>query len=247
MKQDLENFANLSTSNQIKFLKEGEFLEWDRKDRILFLKSILLNELSSKTIASTLKLLRELQYHDKYFFRKFMYHVDSSVSNAAKRAINETIERKYRKRTPKIIEQIKKEKNPNKILLIRSLFQDNNRVAVNVILSLLDIDEVSVRETLVKEVSTSEYLNEIKIAEAIQESIWYKRAALVEILGNRRSRRLFDMIDQLLKDANVDVKLKLIHALTRYHRDDVKEYLQVLQKDSNFMVRREAGRILNTI
>lgn len=247
MKKDLENFSKLSTSDQIKFIKEGEFLTWERKERITFLKAILLTELSSKTIASALKLLRELQYHDKYFFRKFMYHVDSSVANAAKRAINETIEKKYRKRTPKIIDQIKKEKNPNKVLLIKSLFQENHRVGANVVLSLLDIDEVAVRETMVKEASAAESLNEAKIAEAITGSVWYKRAALVEILGNRRSRRLFDLMDRLLKDANVDVKLKLIHALTRYHRDDVKEYLQVLQDDGNFMIRREAVRILNTI
>ena len=134
MKNDLENFKNLSTSNQIKFLKEGDFLEWERKERILFLKAILLNELSSKTVASALKLLRELHYHDKYFFRKFMYHVDSSVANAAKRAINETIESKSRKRIPRIIDQIKKEKNANKILLIKSLFQENHRVGVNIVL-----------------------------------------------------------------------------------------------------------------
>ena len=104
-----------------------------------------------------------------------------------------------------------------------------------------------VRETLVKEASAAEHLNESKIAEGIEGSLWYKRASLVEILGNRRSRYLFDVIDGLLNDSNVDVKLKLIHALTRYHRDDVKEYLQMLVDDSNFMVRREATRILNTI
>ena len=115
-----KDFSNFSPSEQINLLKKGEFKNLQKIEKIEFIKNILKLDLSSKTIASSLKILRELDYSDKYFFRKFLYHVDSSVANAAKKAISESLEKKD-SRTIKIIEIIKKERGDKRIGLIKSI------------------------------------------------------------------------------------------------------------------------------
>ena len=71
MIKEIRSFLNLNTSNQIKYLREDDFTQLNRSDKIDFLKRVLEEELSSKTIASILKALRELKYKDQFFFRKF--------------------------------------------------------------------------------------------------------------------------------------------------------------------------------
>lgn len=246
MEISVKDFLKLNTSNQIKLLKKGEFKNLHKKERIEFIKNILKSELSSKTIASALKILRELDYSDKYFFRKFLYHVDSSVSNAARKAISESIDRKDSK-TIKTIEILKREKGDKRINIIKSMLKDKRRININVLITLLGFDESRVREVVVKIVSKWDFLNESKIADAVKSSVWYSRASLIEILGNRKSAHLFDIIELLLNDPNVEVKLKLIEALSKYDRDKVREYLQRLTTDSILWVRKEAEKVLSTI
>lgn len=239
-------FPQLNTSEQIRFLKEGEFREFSRGQKIEFLKYILQPDLSSKTTACALKILRELNYEDKYFFKKFIYHVDSSVANAAKKAMEETHEKKSKPRSG-TVRQLAKEKGENKVAFIKTLFREKKRISDTLLLSLLASDEVRVRETVIKEASNLEKLNEGKLIESIKHSVWYVRSALVEILGNRKSRLLFEVMDQLLADQNAEVKLKLIDALSALDRNEVKEYLQRLSHDPLIFVRKEAERVLSNI
>jgi HEAT repeat protein len=81
----------------------------------------------------------------------------------------------------------------------------------------------------------------------LPHSIWYTRAAIVEILGNRRSELLFKKIDELLVDANVEVRLKLLDALAKLDRERVKEFVSKLTRDPHMRVCREAKKIFSTI
>ena len=77
--------------------------------------------------------------------------------------------------------------------------------------------------------------------------VWYVRAALVEILGKRKSNHLLDVVDYLIEDGNVEVKLKLIDALLKLEKEKVKEYIRRLSDDATIWVRKKACRALETM
>ena len=100
---------------------------------------------------------------------------------------------------------------------------------------------------VVKELSKREQLDENKLLGQLSHSIWYTRAAIVEILGNRRSALLFERIGELLVDPNVEVSLQLLAALSKLDRERVREYLVKLTKDPHMRVSKEAKKILAAI
>ena len=90
----IEYFLGLNPTKQINLIKDEKFINIPREKKVELLKSALEAGLSSKTTASVLKVLRELKYRDQFFYRKFLYHGDSSVANAARKAISESIEQR---------------------------------------------------------------------------------------------------------------------------------------------------------
>ncbi|MCU0288944.1 MAG: hypothetical protein MUF15_21430, partial [Acidobacteria bacterium] len=93
MKAAVKRFAEFQVSGQLEFLMSGDFTSWERHEKIAFLKAVLKEGLSSKTITAILELLRELNYLDKFFFSHYQYHIDESVANAAKKVIIQKVEK----------------------------------------------------------------------------------------------------------------------------------------------------------
>ncbi len=113
------------------------------------------------------------------------------------------------------------------------------------LISFLTIDDSKVRKAVVRKVSPEHDVDEVILSNAIKRgSTWYVRAALVEILANRKSKHLVDIMDQLINDKNVEVKLKVIDALLKLKPDKGKEYLRMLTQDPVTWVRKEAQRAL---
>lgn len=242
MEEVIKHFLGLSPSLQIKFLKEGDFKKFRKKEKIIFLKTILKSKLSSKTTASALKILRELNYDDRYFFRKFLYHVDSSVATAARKAINRTYKKKESE-VKDVVELLQKRKKQRKSL-IKSILEREGNFDEKLLISLLKIDDIMISNMVVRHASNLDKINEAKLARAMKNSVWYVRSALTEILGNRKSKQLLSIIDILLVDRNVDVRLKLIEALGKLASDEAKRHLKKLAEDSHILVKREAKKAL---
>ena len=252
MKNKIKSFLELNPHKQLEFLKTGEFPGWPREERIEFLKGILNIELSSKITASALKKLRELGYRDKYFFRRFLYHIDSSVSNAARKAINQKLESNDSEcaRMKKVL----REGDVNDRVLIANCFLDGEgKLDENALISLLSFDDLKVRELIVGKISMEHELDESILSNILKSGAslaWYVRAALVEILGKRKSKYLMEIMDYLINDKNVEVKLKLVDALIKLKEDPADKtriYMQRLANDSIIWVRREARRALKTL
>jgi len=243
MIKEIRFFLNLNTSNQIKYLREDDFTKLNRNDKIDFLKRALEEELSSKIIASILKVLRELKYKDQFFFRKFLYHIDSSVSNAARKAISDAIEQKD-SGIIKMTEILQKDKGPDRMDYLKSILEDKRDFNAEILISLLSIDDNRIREILVKTVDKNYNLDESRLIEAIKGSVWFVRAALVQILSNRNSDYLLEVIEYLLDDKNVEVKLKIIEALSKLDRESAVLYLRRLKKDPLVWVKKEAEKAL---
>lgn len=243
MIKEIRTFLDLNTTNQIKYLKEKDFDQLDRSGKIDFLKRVLEEELSSKTIASILKVLREIKYRDQFFFRKFLYHIDSSVSNAARKAISDAIEQKD-SGIIKMTEILQKEKGHDRMDYLKSVLEDKRDFNAEILMSLLSIDDNRIREILVTKVDNEYNLDESRLVETIKGSVWYVRAAVVQILSNRKSDYLLEVIDYLMDDKNVEVKLKIIEALSKLDRESAVIYLEKLKNDPLVWVKKEAGKAL---
>jgi HEAT repeat protein len=240
----IEDFLKLTPAAQVKFLKTDEFAQMDKEKRVEFLKEIALSEhISSKCLASALKILRELKFRDRSFYKKFLEHPDSSVIMACKKALKEKGFDDGFGFFP-MRELVKKQHNENKLQTVKLIV---NETGEDMLISFLAEDNLRIRELVVKELSARPQLDESKLLNQLPHSIWYTRAAIVEILGNRRSELLFKKIDELLVDANVEVRLKLLDALAKLDRERVKEYVSKLTRDPHMRVCREAKKIFSTI
>jgi len=240
----IEDFLKLTPAAQVKFLKTDQFVQMEKDRRIEFLREIAVTEtVSSKCLASALKILRELKFRDRSFYIKFLEHPDSSVIMACKKALKEKGFDNGFGFFP-MRELVKKQHNENKLQSVKLIV---NETGEDMLISFLAEDNLRIRELVVKELSARPQLDESKLLNQLPHSIWYTRAAIVEILGNRRSELLFKKIDELLVDANVEVRLKLLDALAKLDRERVKEFVFKLTRDPHMRVCREAKRIFSTI
>jgi len=249
MKAAVKRFAGLHAGGQWEFLKSSEFTGWERQEKIAFLKAVLKEELSSKTVAAAIKLLRELNYLDKFFFRQFLYHIDSSVSLAAKKAMKQTNEGNDSD-CARLIKMLGEGSTPDRLLIVNCFLEGDGKLNEDALISFLCFDDPRVRETILNKISLQHELDESKLSAVLKNGggvAWFTRAALVEILGKRKSNHLLDIVDCLLNDKNVEVKLKLIAALSQLDRGKVRPYIQRLANDAIPWVRKEARRALQTI
>jgi HEAT repeat protein len=243
----IEDFLKLTPAGQVKYLKTGEFAGLDREKRVEFLKEIALSEkISSKCLACTLKILRELKFRDRTFYRRFLDHPDSSVIMACKKALSDKGYENGFGFFP-MRELVKKQNNERKLLTVKQIVGEKGQAGEDMLVSFLAEDNLRVRELVVRELSSRTQLDENKLLGFLSHSLWYTRAAIVEILGNRRSQALFQKIDVLLSDPNVEVRLQLLAALAKQDRGLVKDHILKLTHDPHIWVSKEAKRIFATI
>jgi HEAT repeat protein len=130
---------------------------------------------------------------------------------------------------------------------VKDIIAETDQGGEDLLISFLAEDNLKIRELISKELSRRSQIDERKLLNQLQHSIWYTRGAIIEILGNRQSELLFEKIDQLLQDANVEVRLKLLEAVAKFNRERVKEYIFKMTKDPHMRVAKEAKRLLATI
>jgi len=240
---NVKTFVGFKPSRQVEYLKKDDFTHSNQKEKIEFLKTVLKEDLTAETIVCALLLLKELHYPDRYFFRKFLYHRDDSVSDAAREIIDE-LDRKEEHRAT-FADMLREGETEDLILLADYFISQEGKINEQALLAFLCINDIRVRDKIVKNMTPEHEVDEALLSAAVTSGIaWYVRAALVEILGNRRSQCLFDCIDFLMKDKNVEVKLKLIDALSKLGEEKGKAYLQQLARDSVIWVRKHAYQAL---
>ncbi len=144
-------------------------------------------------------------------------------------------------------ELVKKQHNEKSLQTVKLIVSETGQAGEDMLVSFLAEDNLRIRELVVKELSARPQLDEGRLLARMPHSIWYTRAAIVEILGNRRSELLFKKIDELLVDPNVEVRLKLLDALAKQDRERVREYVSKLTRDPHMRVCREAKRIYSAI
>jgi len=243
----VKDFLKLSPAEQVKYLKTEQFAQIEKDKRIEFLKEIALNErISSKCLASALKILRELKFRDRMFYKNFLQHPDSSVTLACKKALSE-------RGSPSdsgfftMRELLKKQNIEKKVAAVTSIISETDQSGEDLLLSLLNEDHLKIRELIVRELSSRSRVDERKLLNQLPHAIWFSRGAIIEILGNRRSPLLLEIVDKFIADANVEVRMKLLEALSKLDREQVKEHILQMTKDPHARICREAKRLFGTI
>lgn len=247
MKELLEEFFTFKPSQQLKYLRSEAFVKLDKGQQIDFLKAISIEKgVSTKSIACALKILRELKVKDKNFFRIFLDHPDSSVVLAARHALDSCHQRNssdfYQMR-----EMAKKQNREKRIEAVKQIMVVKDLAVEDLLISFLGENDVKISELIINDLSNRETVDEEKLLHLMERSIWYLKAAIVQILGNRRSELLFEKIDVLVNDPNAEVRLRLVGALGKLGRDRVRKYLQQLSQDPHIQVKKEAQKILSQI
>jgi HEAT repeat protein len=243
----IKDFLKLTPAGQVKYLKSDEFSRLERGPRVEFLKQVAACEtVSSKCLASTLKILRELKFRDRAFYKRFLDHPDSSVIMACKKALGDTGYDNGFGFVP-MREMVKKQNNEKKLETVKLIVSETGKAGEDMLDSFLAEDNLRVRELVIRELSQRPQLDENKLADQLGHSIWYARAAIIEVLGNRRSRKLLEKAGELVDDTNAEVRLKLLEALSKFERDAVKDFVLKLTKDPHIRVSKEAKRIYSTI
>ncbi|MCU0237605.1 MAG: HEAT repeat domain-containing protein [Acidobacteria bacterium] len=243
----IEEFYKLTPAGQVQYLKTEEFASLDREKRVSFLKEIAASGgISSKCLASALKILRELKFRERAFYKRFLDHPDSSVTMACKKALSDRESSNGFGFFP-MRELVKRQNNEKKLETVKLIVSETGRAGEELLLSFLAEDNLRVRELVVRELSARPQLDESVLIAQLGHSIWYTRAAIIEVLGNRRSLLLFDKVDELLADANVEVRLQLLSALAKLDRERAKGYILKLTQDPHVRVSKEAKKILATV
>ena len=135
-------------------------------------------------------------------------------------------------------------------LIAKHLLEGKGRLNEDALISLLSFNDLHLRETIVNKISMEHELDEARLTDFLRSGssiAWYVRATLVEILGKRKSKHLMDIMDHLICDKNVEVKLKLVDALGKMEAEKTRIYMQMLADDAIIWVRKEARRALQTM
>ena len=85
-------------------------------------------------------------------------------------------------------ELLKKQNIEKKVAAVTSIISETDQSGEDLLLSLLNEDNLKIRELIVKELSSRSRVDERKLLNQLPHAIWFSRGAIIEILGNRRSR-----------------------------------------------------------
>ena len=200
MKELLEEFFKFKPSQQLKYLRSDAFAKLDKGQpmgsdfkykgqQVDFLRTISIETgVSTKSIACALKILRELKVKDKSFFRIFLDHPDSSVVLAARHALDSCHQRNgsdfYQMR-----EMAKKQSREKRIEAVKQIMVVKDLAVEDLLISFLGENDVKISELIINDLSSRETIDEGKLLQLIERSVWYMKAAIVQILGNRRSSK----------------------------------------------------------
>jgi hypothetical protein len=247
MKHLVDVFSLTPDSEKKRFL-EDELTELSRKEKIEFYKGILQLEISPILVKETLLELDRMNYGQKKFFQAFLDSENNFVANTAREILNKNTA-DSNDQSARFIKLLHEGDIEDREYLIRNLMNQGGGVEIKIIQAVLRYDDPKLRKLFLTLISDQHTIDEEGLADLLKKKgiVWYTRAAIVEILGKRRSLELFRVITLLLKDVNVEVKLKLVNSLAFYPKDKVKDHLHSLCNDKFLWVRKEAKRVLSKL
>lgn len=246
MKDLIESFLGSFPSDLPSFIRK-KINPLSRAKKIEFFRKVLQRHLPNEAVAIGIRELERLGYQNRTFYEGFLFHTDPEVKKQVRRILYSTRSREPAR--PEHLSRLLREGEPvDREFMVNNIFGHREPVDERILLTLLKYDDQILRKQVIRGIESEHVPDAGFLVEALRRgAVWYTRAGIVEILGKLRSPSLFDIIDLLLADPNVEVKLKLIRALGQFPRDRVEEYLQKLTHDRIMWVAREARKLLASL
>jgi|GEM_PF-3085537 len=243
MKELIDIFLELPPEERRGFIR-GKTAHLSREKKIRFYKDILNRQPSVDIILMSLTELENLQYRNPVFFERFSFHPHSGVQSR----VREILHRRGAFDPPppdNFIRILHEGDRSDREFLVDNLLASPEPVNPQILLAVLKFDDQMLRKRLIDRIQPAHIPDAVLLVEAIRKGVvWYTRAGIVEMLGKLKNEDLFRVIDFLIADRNVEVKLKLIAALTRYPGERAEKYLRRLGEDSLLWVAKEARKAL---
>lgn len=243
-------FLPLPPQEQIKFIYT-RIETLSRKERIRFLLSVLKDKESSPLVKATaLKFLRESSFQEPEVYENFLGDDFRALANAARRALKE-FEEKDRKDdyyAEAVLRKLKSQVDKDKRLkILKAISRLEAPWVLRVLLeALADQSEVN-RDFLIRELGRREIWNFSPVYEKLSRPPWYRKSAVLKVIGLRRERAALPVIRTVLADPNVDVRKSVADALGEIGGKESLSLLVELSKDQSAYVRQAAVSSLRKI
>lgn len=242
-----EKFNPLSPHAKIRFLY-SHIDDLTRKERIIFLLSLLKEEKTSPLVKATvLKFLREAAHEEFEIYKNYVNDPFRAVANAAKRAVKE-FEIKGKKDLYYIESVLRKlaslPDREKRLKILKAIAKLKAPWVLKVLLeSLSDPCEI-IRDFLIWELSQRDIWDLDLLYERMKKPPWYARSAVLKILGQRKESAALPHIERVLLDSNVDVRKCAAEALGEIGGKAALTLLVRLTKDESLYVRTAAAEAL---
>lgn len=245
-----EQFFPLPPQEKIKFIYTHiEILS--REERIRFLLSVLQEQESSPLVKATaLKFLRESSFQEPEIYESFLGDDFRALANAAKRALKE-FEEKDKKDdyyAEAVLRKLKSHADKGKRLkILKAISRLKTPWVLRVLLEALSDHSESNRDFLVRELGKREIWNFSPVYEKLSHPPWYRKSAVLKVIGLRRDSAAVPAIRTVLADPNVDVRKSAADALGEIGGKESLSLLVELTKDTSAYVRQAAVSALRKI
>ena len=245
-----EQFSPLPPQEKIKFIYT-HIETLSREERITFLLSVLKESEASPLVKATvLKFLREASFQESEVYESYIEDDFRALANAAKRALKEfeVKDKKDEYYAEAVIRKLKSHNDKDKRLkILRAIIRLKASWVLRVLLESLSDPCESNRDFLITELGKREIWNLSPVYAQLDRPPWYRKSAVLRVLGLRRVSAAVPPIRAALADPNVDVRKSAADALGEIGGKEALALLVELSKDPSAYVRQAAVAALRKI
>ncbi|MBN2409261.1 MAG: HEAT repeat domain-containing protein [Candidatus Aminicenantes bacterium] len=236
-------FFPLPPQEQVKFIYT-RIENLSREERIRFLLSVLQEKGSSPLVKATaLKFLRESSFQEPEVYESFLGDDFRALANAAKRALKE-FEEKDRKDdyyAEAVLRKLKSHSDKDKrFKILKAISRLEAPWVLRVLMEALADPSEANRDFLIRELGKREIWNFSPVYEKLSCPPWYRKSAVLKVIGRRRESAALPAIRAILADPNVDVRKSAADALGEIGGKESLSLLVELTKDPSAYVRQAA-------
>jgi len=243
-----EKFKSSDVKEKIKLFQDqiGNLKE---KEKNQFLLSTINDQKTPPPVrAAALDALSRSSFQEEALFKEYATHSSRIMANAAKKAIKELKQRqtKNKRLADLVLRKIKSTKEKQKRLkIIKSIAGVDGAWVNEVLLEALEDPSEKIRDFIIKELARKEDLKLDRIYQKLLHPPWYVKSAVLKILGMKKNPLSLGLIEAVLNDDNVDVRISAARALGEIGGEDALLLLNKLAQDKNRFVRKSAEESLN--
>jgi len=243
-----EKLKSLSASQKIKLFEQQLKNLQEGEKRTFLLQTIEDKELPSSVQAAALKALSQSSFQAEAVLKKYVSYNSRIIARAAKKALKEIKQRqnKDKRLSTLVLRKIKSTKEKQKRLkIIKSIAGVDGAWVNEVLLAALEDPSEEIRNFIIRELAQREDLKLDSLYQKLLHPPWYAKSAVLKILSYKKDPLTLGLIETVIDDPNVDVRISAAQALGKIGGEEALLLLNKLAQDKNRFVRKSAEKGIN--